>query len=87
MRSFNWSSRLRTKGRVVVVVPKAWRDAEHELGERSNLKVGDCWVVELSLYSSTACQDRYSKERSFARPVRIKVLGIYFFEVCFQTVR
>jgi len=33
VRSFNWSSRLRTKGRVVVVVPKAWRDAEHELGK------------------------------------------------------
>jgi len=68
--SFNWFSRLRTKRRVVVVVPKAWRDTEHEIGERSSLQVGDCWVVELSLDSSIACQDRYSKERSFARPVR-----------------
>jgi hypothetical protein len=70
VHSFNWSLRLRTKRRVVVVVPKAWRDAEHELGEWSSLQVGDCWVVELSLDSSIACQDRYSREQSFARPVR-----------------
>jgi hypothetical protein len=72
VRSFNWSSKLRTKGRVVVVVSEAWRDAEHELGEQSSLQVGDCWVVELSLDSSIACQDRYSRERSFTRPVRTR---------------
>jgi hypothetical protein len=27
-------------------VPKAWRDAEHEVGGQTSLQVGDCWVVE-----------------------------------------